>query len=194
MGGPLCRERAGGPRRRGRAGAGGAGAGGAGAHLGVVLGPHLRQVHIEDLDAALDVGRVDADLPVESARPQQRRVESVGPVGAGEHDNLAGGREAVHLDQQLVERVLALVVAAKVAAAAARLSDGVDLVNEDDARLHCLGLPLAKPRGDYVGEARAARARIASAWAKRSRTRAGPTPTNISMKSEPRVSRGVREA
>ena len=40
-------------------------------------------------------------------------------------------REAVHLDEQLVERLLALLVAERVAAAAA--ADGVELVDEDDA-------------------------------------------------------------
>jgi len=44
------------------------------------------------------------------------------------------GGEA-YLDQHLVERVFALVVAAEAAALAARLADRVDLVDEDDARL-----------------------------------------------------------
>jgi hypothetical protein len=47
--------------------------------------------------------------------------------------------EAVHLDQQLVERLLALVVAA-AEAGAALAADRVDLVDEDDARRVLLGL------------------------------------------------------
>ena len=47
--------------------------------------------------------------------------------------------EAVHLDQQLVQRLLALVVAAAQAGAAVA-ADGVDLVHEDDARGVRLGL------------------------------------------------------
>ena len=43
------------------------------------------------------------------------------------------GVEAVHLDEQLVERLLALVVAAAEAGAAVA-ADGVDLVDEDDRR------------------------------------------------------------
>ena len=42
------------------------------------------------------------------------------------------GLEAVHLDEQLVERLFALFVAERVAAAAA--AHGVELVDEDDAR------------------------------------------------------------
>ena len=78
-------------------------------------------------------GRVDDDLPVEAARAQQRRIEHVGPVRRGDEDDAVVRLEAVHLDEQLVQRLLALVVsAAKTGAAMA--ADGVDLVDEDDAR------------------------------------------------------------
>jgi hypothetical protein len=43
------------------------------------------------------------------------------------------GFEAVHLDQELVEGLLALVVAA-AEARAAMTAHGIDLVDEDDAR------------------------------------------------------------
>ena len=71
--------------------------------------------------------------------PQQRRVEHVGPVGRGDQDDAFVGLEAVHLDQQLVERLLALVVAA-AEAGAAMAADRVDLVDEDDAGRVLLGL------------------------------------------------------
>src|SRR6185503_8850876 len=82
--------------------------------------------------AALAVGAVDDDLTVEAARPQQRRVEDVGPVGGGDQDDVVGHREAVHLDEELVQGLLALVVTAAHAGAAVA-ADGVDLVHEDDA-------------------------------------------------------------
>ena len=85
------------------------------------------------------VGPVDDDLAVEAARAQQRRVEDVGPVGGGDHDDAALDVEAVHLDEHLVERLLALVVAAAQAGAAVA-ADGVDLVDEDDRRGVLLGL------------------------------------------------------
>ena len=62
------------------------------------------------------------------ARAQQGLVEDVRAVGAGQHDDALGRRKAVHLDQQLVQRVLALVVAAGEPAAPARAPDRVDLV------------------------------------------------------------------
>ena len=72
------------------------------------------------------------DLPVEAAGAQQRRVQHVGPVGGGDQDDAFVGFEAVHLDQQLVEGLLALVVAA-AEAGAAMAADRVDFVDEDDA-------------------------------------------------------------
>ena len=62
-----------------------------------------------------------------------------GPVGGGDQDDAALDVEAVHLDEQLVERLLALVVAAAHAGAAVP-ADGVDLVDEDDRRGVGLGL------------------------------------------------------
>ena len=54
-----------------------------------VLGERLvARVHVEDLAAALEVGRRDEDLPVEAAGAQQRRVELVEQVGGGDHDDL----------------------------------------------------------------------------------------------------------
>ena len=47
--------------------------------------------------------------------------------------------EPVHLDQKLIERLLALVIAAAEAGAAVA-ADGIDLVDEDDARRVLLGL------------------------------------------------------
>ena len=87
----------------------------------------------------LQVGPLDRDLPVEAARPQQRRVEDVGAVRRGDEDDAALDVEAVHLDQQLVQRLLALVVAAAETRAAVP-ADGVDLVDEDDRGRVRLGL------------------------------------------------------
>ena len=61
--------------------------------------------------------------------------------------------EAVHLHQQLVQRLLALVVAA-AESGAALAADGVDLVDEDDARAVLLGLleQVAHPGGADADE------------------------------------------
>ena len=94
---------------------------------------------LQDRLAAADVGPIDQHVAIEAAGPQQRRVERFRPVRGGHHDHAAVGAEAVHLDQQGVERLLALVVSADDARAAG-LAQGVQLVDEDDARGLGLGL------------------------------------------------------
>ena len=89
-------------------------------------------MHAQDSFAALHVGPRHDDAAVEAAGAQHRRIEHVGPVGRGDDDHALVRLEAVHLDQELVERLLALVVPA-AQACAAMASDGVDLVDEDDA-------------------------------------------------------------
>ncbi len=117
-------------------------------------------VDLEDLVPADHVGVLDGDLPVEAARAQQGGVEDVGPVGGRDEDDVGLDVEAVHLDEQLVERLLALVVAATEARTAVP-ADGVDLVDEDDGRRVGLGLleQVAHPAGadadEHLDEVRA---------------------------------------
>jgi hypothetical protein len=79
--------------------------------------------------------------------------QDVGAVRGGDEDDAALDVEAVHLDQHLVERLLALVVAAAHAGAAVT-TDGVDLVDEDDGRSVLLGLleQVAHPAGADADE------------------------------------------
>ena len=94
---------------------------------------------LQDRLAALDVGAVEDHLAVEAARAQQRRVEDVRAVRRGDDDDVRVRVEAVHLDEDLVQRLLALVVRA-AEAGAALAADRVDLVDEDDAGRVALGL------------------------------------------------------
>ena len=77
------------------------------------------------------VGRADQHLAVEAAGPQQRRVERVEAVGGGDDHDARAPREAVELDEQLVERLVLLAVERDAGALGA---DGVELVDEDDRR------------------------------------------------------------
>src|SRR6478735_8692418 len=76
------------------------------------------------------------DLPVESAGPQQSRIQNVWSISRSEHDDSFVAGEAVHFGQDLVERLLAFVVTADRSRAAARSSDRVYFVDEDDRRCH----------------------------------------------------------
>ena len=130
-----------------------------------------RRVHVDlagvdakDRLAAPEVRVAHGDLAIEPAGAEQRRIEDVLAVGRGDDDDALVTLEAVHLDEQLVERLLALFVAERVAAAAA--ADGVELVDEDDAGA------------------------VAACASRNSlRTRDAPTPAYISTKSEPLANR-----
>jgi hypothetical protein len=104
--------------------------------LQIDLGSEFDLLHmdLEDVDAAFLVGAVDQHLAVEAAGAQQRRVEDFRAVGGGEDDQPDRGVEAVHLGQQLVEGLLALVVAAHRGEGAACASQRVEFVDEDDGR------------------------------------------------------------
>src|SRR5438552_1683156 len=107
-----------------------------------VLGDrHPLRVSPQDALAALDVGPRHDDAAVEAAGAQQRRVEHVGPVGGGDQDDALVRLEAVHLDEELVERLLALVVPTAEASAAVP-PDGVNFIDEDDT--WCVFLSLNK--------------------------------------------------
>ena len=105
-------------------------------HVGQVeVGPQRLSlgVRAQDRLAAVAVRRRDQHLAVEAPRPQQRLVELVDVVGGGDHDHRPRVLlEPVELDQQLVQRLLALARAAIPTAAAARPPDRVQLVDEDD--------------------------------------------------------------
>ena len=107
----------------------------------------------EDALAALHVGTVDDDAAIEAAGTEQRRIEDVGTVRRGDEDDAFVRLEAVHLDEQLVQRLLALVVAA-AEAGAAMTADRVDLVDEDDAGRVLLALleQIADARGADADE------------------------------------------
>ena len=82
------------------------------------------------------------------ARAEQRRVEHLGAVGRAHDDHALARVEAVHLGQQLIERLLALLVAAE-RALHAHLAERVELVDEDDAGR--LGFGLLKQIADAGG-------------------------------------------
>ena len=93
-------------------------------------------VHPEHPFASLDVGRSDEHLPVEASGAQQRRVELLEQVGGGDHHEASrAAGEAVHLHEQLVERLVLLTGDVRAAPA----TDGVELVDEDDRRLVLAG-------------------------------------------------------
>ena len=66
------------------------GAGGQPLQIDVVGQRHVAAMDLEDRQAALVVRPIDGDVAVETAGPQQGRIEHVGPVGGGHDDHRLG--------------------------------------------------------------------------------------------------------
>ena len=98
----------------------------------------LLGVNLENGFASFEVWQLNGHAPVEAAGTQQCRVKRLRAVRRREDDDAVVALEAVHFGEELVQCLLALVVAHEVAAAL--LADGVDFVDEDDARRFFFGL------------------------------------------------------
>ncbi len=103
------------------------------AQIDAVVHLDLAGMHLENRLATLDVRSVDQHVTVETARPQQCRVERFGAVGRSHDDHTLLGRKPVHLDQQCVQGLLTLVVTAGHTTAS-HLAQCVEFVDEDDRR------------------------------------------------------------
>ena len=110
-------------------------------------------VHGQDGGPLGLIGQGDLHLAVEATGTEQGRIEDLGAVGGGHDDHPGGGVETVHLGQELVEGLFALVVGAEGRAASA-LADGVDLVDEDDggSPLAGIGEEVPHPRRPHADE------------------------------------------
>src|SRR5438105_15738018 len=98
-------------------------------------------MHGQDRPAFFDVGVGHGDLAVEATRAEERRIQHVGAVRRGQYDDVLVALEPIHLNQHLVEGLLALVVRATTPATGAALApDSVDFINENDARGMLFGL------------------------------------------------------
>ena len=67
-------------------------------------------MHAENFFAATDVRAVDDDAAVKAAGAEESGVKDIGTVGRGDEDDPIVRFEAVHLDEELVQGLLALIV------------------------------------------------------------------------------------
>ena len=93
----------------------------------------LSRVHLENRLSTSDIWPIDHDLTIKSSRPQQGGIQNLGSVRCRQEDHTGVGVEAVHLDQQSVERLLPLLVGLQ-SISLPGLADRVQLINENDAR------------------------------------------------------------
>ena len=110
-------------------------------------------MHLEYRLSAVDVGIAYDDLTVETTRTKKRGIEYIGTVRGCDEDNALVYAETIHLYEQLVKRLLTLVVAA-AEACASLTAYGVDLINKDNTGRIFLRLveEVANTRSTYADE------------------------------------------
>ena len=93
-----------------------------------------------------EIRAIDHDLAIETTGAQQGRVKNVGTVGGSDNDDVGIRIKAIHLDEELVERLFALVMSATDTTEATS-ANRVDLVDKDDAGrfLPCLNKKVPDP-------------------------------------------------
>ena len=90
-------------------------------------------MNTQDFDATGEIRDVDGHLAVKATRTEERRVEDVGTVRRRDDDDTGIAFETIHFGKKLVQGLFALVVTAADAGTTGA-TDGVDFVDEDDAR------------------------------------------------------------
>lgn len=93
----------------------------------------LPEVGLEDGDAGLLIGQGDVDELVQTAGPEDGRVDDVGPVGGTNNEDVLLAGHAVHLCQDLVDDTVG-GSATITHIATTGLGNGVQLIKEQHAR------------------------------------------------------------
>src|SRR5579864_9739839 len=82
--------------------------------------------------ASTNVRKWNHNAAIEASRTQKSGIKNVWPVGGGDQDHTFIRFKPIHFDEQLVERLLALIMSA-AQTCAAMASNRVNFVDEDDA-------------------------------------------------------------
>src|SRR5205085_402082 len=88
-------------------------------HVGIRPKLHLAAVDLKNVHSALHIRQRHGDLAIESTWTRERGIEHVDAIRRGAHDHLFVGFEAVHLDEDGVKGLLALIMSAGAKPAAA---------------------------------------------------------------------------
>ena len=98
----------------------------------------LLAVYLQNGFAPLQIGELYRNTPVKAPRTGQCRVQAVRLVGGRENDNAIVSFKSVHLGQQLVQSLFALIVASVLATTL--FPDRIDFIDKHNTRSLFLGL------------------------------------------------------
>ena len=94
----------------------------------------------KDCTTLVYLRQINMNLTVKASCTQKCLVKNISTVGSGKDDDTTIGTKTVHLGKQLVEGILALIVATCYVIATTSTTYGIYLVDEDNARTLLLGL------------------------------------------------------
>src|SRR4030095_3190721 len=105
-----------------------------GLQLHVTAEPDMTGMDTQESFAPTQVWPVNQYLAVKAASAHQCWVQHLGGIRSRDNNKSLGRIEPVHLNQQLVESLFPFVVTAAVTPIRTRLADGIEFVDEHDAR------------------------------------------------------------
>ena len=92
------------------------------------------------------------DLTVETSGPEQCLIQHIGPVGGSKDNDPAVTAEAIHLGEQLVQRIFPFVIGTKIRISSPGTTHRINLINKYNAGCLLLGLlkEIPDPGGSYT--------------------------------------------
>ena len=88
-------------------------------------------MNLQNLLAVVNVRLVKHDAPVKTSGPEKRRIQNIGTVGRGHHYNVRVAVKSVHFNENLIQGLFALIMAA-AEAGSPLTADGINFVNENN--------------------------------------------------------------
>ena len=89
-------------------------------------------MNLEDIFTLVQLWKVHVDDAVETPGAHQGAVQNICTVGGRHDDHVFVGAEPVHLGQELVQGIFALIVSSGEVVLATGTANGVDLIDEND--------------------------------------------------------------
>ena len=87
---------------------------------------------LQDGKTPFDVGCINGHLTIKAAWTQQGGIQHIRTVGGRQNDDAAVALKAIHLSEQLIEGLFALIVSA-ADTSSALTANGINFVNKDQA-------------------------------------------------------------
>ena len=105
----------------------------------IVCHTHVTCMNLQDSLTALKIRQLNRNTAVKTSRTQQRLIQRFRTVGSCQNNYTLAAVKTVHLTQQLIQSLLAFIIAAELTVITA-FADGIDFIDKYYAR--CLFLRL----------------------------------------------------